>query len=74
MIHRKQGEGAISCTLPDTGFKVFKLSESHFKQWRNPEKYDVARLNAQLEIFCDAVKSDAIMEQLAYGLALRLGF
>lgn len=58
----------------DTGFKVFKLAESHFKQWRSPEKRDVESLAAQLEMFQNVVAEDALAEDMAYELALRLGF
>ncbi|WP_416190545.1 site-specific DNA-methyltransferase [Neisseria sp. CCUG17229] len=66
--------GATSRTLPDTGFKVFKLSASHFKQWRNPAKLDEAGLTAQLEMFQNVVAEEASAEHMAYELALRLGF
>ena len=55
----------------DTGFKVFKLAESHFKQWQS----DVASdgLEAQLNMFIDPVAADALPENMAYELLLRLG-
>lgn len=60
----------------DTGFKVFKLSESHFKQWQNPLS---GSLNAEqqlllLEDFQDVVKENVSQKDLAYELMLRLGF
>ncbi|WP_241155888.1 site-specific DNA-methyltransferase [Neisseria yangbaofengii] len=58
----------------DTGFKVFKLAESHFKQWRNPLKLDEAGLTAQLEMFQNVVAEEASAGHMAYELALRLGF
>ncbi|MBR5675793.1 MAG: hypothetical protein IKX14_05095 [Neisseriaceae bacterium] len=82
----------------DTGFKVFKLSESHFKQWQGSLKQD-SSLNAQndgvvtahndglnsgslngtqqldlLSNFQDVVQNGATLENMAYELALRLGF
>ena len=82
----------------DTGFKVFKLSESHFKQWQGNLKQD-SSLNAQndgvvtarndglnsgslndtqqldlLSNFQDVVQNGATLENMAYELALRLGF
>ena len=55
----------------DTGFKVFKLAESHFKKWQS----DVASdgLEAQLNMFIDPVAADALPENMAYELLLRLG-
>ncbi len=55
----------------DTGFKVFKLAESHFKQWQS----DVASdgLEAQMNLFIDPVAADALPENMAYELLLRLG-
>ncbi|OOS25588.1 site-specific DNA-methyltransferase [Moraxella pluranimalium] len=60
----------------DTGFKVFKLTESHFKQWRRPLS---ASLNAPqqlalLEEFQNVVHEHASIENMAYELMLRLGF
>ena len=55
----------------DTGFKVFKLAESHFKQWQS----DVASdgLEAQMKMFIDPVAENALPENMAYELLLRLG-
>ena len=55
----------------DTGFKVFKLTESNFKQWRS----DVASdgLEAQMNMFIDPVAEHAAPENMAYELLLRLG-
>lgn len=70
----ESSNGATSCTLPDTGFKVFKLAESNFKQWKSPENRSSDGLEAQLEIFRDVVEPHATVENMAYELALRLGF
>ena len=58
----------------DTGFKVFKLAQSAFKQWRQPEKSDAESLGEQLALFQNVVDETASVENLAYELALRLGF
>ncbi|WP_425452133.1 site-specific DNA-methyltransferase [Suttonella indologenes] len=58
----------------DTGFKVFKLAQSAFKQWRQPEKSDAESLGEQLALFQNVVDENASVENLAYELALRLGF
>ena len=58
----------------DTGFKVFKLAQSAFKQWRQPEKRDAESLGEQLALFQNVVDENASVENMAYELALRLGF
>ena len=55
----------------DTGFKVFKLSESSFKQWRQPE--NGADLEQQLRLAIDSVAEHASPENMVYELMLRLG-
>ena len=55
----------------DTGFKVFKLSESNFKQWRQPE--NIADLGTTMEMFVNAVQDNASPENMLYELMLRLG-
>ena len=55
----------------DTGFKVFKLSESSFKQWRQPE--NIADLGTTMEMFVNAVQDNAAPENMVYELMLRLG-
>ena len=55
----------------DTGFKVFKLSESSFKQWRQPE--NIADLGTTMEMFVNAVQDNAAPENMLYELMLRLG-
>ena len=55
----------------DTGFKVLKLAESNFKQWRNPIS---GSLKDQLALFTDVIEPHATPENIAYELALRLGY
>ena len=55
----------------DTGFKVFKLSASSFKQWRQPE--NGADLEQQLRLAIDSVAEHAAPENMVYELMLRLG-
>ncbi|WP_369830587.1 site-specific DNA-methyltransferase [Neisseria sp. KEM232] len=55
----------------DTGFKVFKLSESSFKQWRQPE--NGADLEQQLRLAIDSVAEHAAPKNMVYELMLRLG-
>ncbi|VEF01479.1 type iii restriction-modification system methyltransferase [Neisseria canis] len=56
----------------DTGFKVFKLAESHFKPWR-PSENGSDGLEAQLAMFIDPVAEHAEPLNMAYELMLRLG-
>ncbi|WP_107860724.1 site-specific DNA-methyltransferase [Neisseria weaveri] len=56
----------------DTGFKVFKLAESHFKQWR-PSENGSDGLEAQLAMFIDPVAEHVEPLNMAYELMLRLG-
>lgn len=60
----------------DTGFKVFKLTESHFKQWRRPlsSSLNAPQQLALLEEFQNVVHEHASVENMAYELMLRLGF
>lgn len=60
----------------DTGFKVFKLTESHFKQWRSPlsGSLNAPQQLALLEEFQNVVHEHASVENMAYELMLRLGF
>lgn len=55
----------------DTGFKVFKLSGSHFKQWQTPTEQD---LEKQLQMFIDPVVKNTDTQAMMYELLLRLGF
>ncbi|MGY6773460.1 site-specific DNA-methyltransferase [Gallibacterium sp. ZY190522] len=55
----------------DTGFKAFKLSGSHFKQWQTPTEED---LEKQLQMFIDPVAEDTDTQAMMYELLLRLGF
>ncbi|MDG2941858.1 site-specific DNA-methyltransferase [Exercitatus varius] len=54
----------------DTGFKVFKLTESHFKQWQSPTEENLAD---QLEMFIDPVSEQTDTQAVLYEILLRLG-
>ena len=54
----------------DTGFKVFKLTESHFKQWQSPTAENLAD---QLEMFIDPVSEQTDTQAVLYEILLRLG-
>ncbi|OBW95520.1 site-specific DNA-methyltransferase [Gallibacterium anatis] len=55
----------------DTGFKAFKLSGSHFKQWQTPTEQN---LEKQLQMFIDPVAENTDTQAMMYELLLRLGF
>ena len=54
----------------DIGFKVFKLTDSHFKQWQSPSAENLAQ---QIELFVDPVRKEAIPDAMLYEILLRLG-
>ncbi len=54
----------------DTGFKVFKLTDSHFKQWQSPSAENLAQ---QIELFVDPVRKEATSDAMLYEILLRLG-
>ena len=57
----------------DTGFKVFKLAESGFKQWWQPGQADTEALQRELSLNIDSVQPDTPSENLLYELMLRMG-
>lgn len=70
---RQISDGLQSGQNVDTGFKVFKLAESGFKQWRQPEQSDTEALQGELSLNIDSVLSEMPSENLLYELMLRLG-
>ena len=57
----------------DTGFKVFKLAQSNFKQWQQPENYSAEALSEQLKLFIDPVAENANLQNMVYELLLKSG-
>jgi adenine-specific DNA-methyltransferase len=57
----------------DLGFKVLKLSDSNFKQWRQIEGKDAEALEEQMELFVDPVAENASVENMIYELLLKTG-
>lgn len=57
----------------DIGFKVFKLSDSNFKQWQQPENYSAEALAEQLKLFVDPVAENANLQNMVYELLLKSG-
>jgi len=70
---RQISDGLQDGTGIDTGFKVFKLVESGFKQWRQPGQADTEALQRELSLNIDSVLSDTPSENLLYELMLRMG-
>ncbi|WP_454907141.1 site-specific DNA-methyltransferase, partial [Aggregatibacter sp.] len=54
----------------DIGFKVFKLTDSHFKQWQSPSAENLAQ---QIELFVDSARKGATPDAMLYEILLRLG-
>lgn len=66
-------EEESSSSLPDLGFKVFKLSESNFKQWQQINNKDAAALEEQIKLFVDPVSEKATAKNMVYELLLKSG-
>ena len=56
----------------DLGFKVFRLEESNFKQWRTDIK-TAEELEKRLSLFVDNVKSESTQENILYELIVKTG-
>ena len=70
---RQISDGLQDGSEIDTGFKVFKLAESGFKQWRQPAGTDAESLQGELLLNIDSVLSETSSENLLYELMLRMG-
>ena len=70
---RQISDGLQDGSETDTGFKVFKLAESGFKQWRQPGQADTEALQGELSLNIDSVLSETSSENLLYELMLRMG-
>lgn len=62
----------------DLGFKVLKLADSNFKQWRQIEGKDQSDRGAQdlvdqMKLFIDPVSESATVENMVYELLLKSG-
>lgn len=60
-------------TMPDLGFKVFKLSDSNFKQWRGIKGSDKEEWQQQILDFLDPVTENATIDNMVYELLLKSG-
>jgi len=57
----------------DLGFKVFKLSESNFKQWIPIKTHNPEKIKQLILEYVDNVKPDATIENMLYELILKNG-
>ncbi len=63
----------LTAQTTDTGFKVFKLQESNFKQWRQVDNEE--DLIKQLEAFADNIKDDKTeKENIVFEVLLKKGY
>ena len=62
-----------SAEMPDTGFKVFKLVDSNFKQWRATTASSLEEIEQQMLAFVDPVEPGARVENMIYELLLKNG-
>lgn len=66
-------EGEEPVRMPDLGFKVFKLAESNFKQWRDIKGSDKEEWKQQLFDFLDPLAKNATVGNMVYELLLKSG-
>ena len=59
--------------MPDLGFKVFKLSESNFKQWREIKGSNKEEWKQQMVDFLNPVAENATTDNMVYELLLKSG-
>ena len=65
--------GTPEVKMPDLGFKVFRLEDSNFKQWRKTTAATLAEVEQQMLDLVDPVKPDAAIEDIVYELLLKSG-
>ena len=58
----------------DLGFKVFKLSDSNFKLWRQQGIETAEELVKQMKMFTDPISQDALNDFMVYELLIKSGF
>lgn len=59
--------------MPDLGFKVFKLADSNFKQWRKIRRSGTEAWQQQVMEFIDPVTENATVDNMVYELLLKSG-
>ncbi len=57
----------------DLGFKVFRLADSNFKQWRSDAGKNPEALQQQIMEFADPIAPNATVENMVYELVLKSG-
>ena len=62
-----------SIEMPDVGFKVFKLSESNFKQWREIKGSNKEEWKQQMLDFINPIAENATTDNMVYELLLKSG-
>lgn len=73
-IHKgKNGQIPLEDKKIDLGFKVLRLDDSNFKQWRSDIGKDVETLKKQIKMFVDPVSETATAENMVYELLLKSG-
>lgn len=60
-------------TMPDFGFKVFRLSDSNFKQWRDFRGSEQQQWQQQSIDFINPVAENATIDNIVYELLLKNG-
>lgn len=74
---KKAGElsfdDAEDSSMPDFGFKVFKLSDSNFKPWREIHGSEQEQWKQQTIDFLNPVAANASIENMVYELMLKNG-
>ncbi len=66
-------DDAKEVKMPDLGFKVFKLADSNFKQWRKIRGSDTEAWRQQIMEFIDPVAENATVGNMVYELLLKSG-
>ena len=66
-------DDASQTAMPDLGFKVFKLSDSNFKEWREIHGTDQEQWKQQTIDFLNPVAENATTDNLVYELLLKNG-
>ena len=66
-------DDAQQTKMPDLGFKVFKLADSNFKQWRKIRGSETEAWRQQVMEFIDPVAENATVGNMVYELLLKSG-
>ena len=66
-------DDAQQTKMPDLGFKVFKLADSNFKQWRKIRGSETEAWKQQVMEFIDPVAENATVGNMVYELLLKSG-